>query len=326
MYNLMQKRLIITLCVLLLVPALCCAKNYLVLLDDGGDDIRLFESYRVTDSLDKRLKADFNARIDMAAITVNQRPNPINRFLTNGYELIIGLGPTVSETIYNSAINNDRYRYAMVDTARGNLPANAMGFSFAYAEAGYAAGYAAALVSQTGVIGFIGGRRISQISDFAKGFGDGARAANPDIKLRSVYLDNFFDAYAARGKATEMYRNGADVVCHAAGPGGQGVLEAARNYGLWVIAAEPVRNNLPNNVCMAVVINYNAAVYQACRAAEETGFKGGSVQKLNFGNGGLVLNYGAGLNANTVSKLNQAVKNISAGKIIVLNAHGRRVN
>ena len=324
----MPKRIITILCLfVLLAPAWCCAKSYLVLLaDDERGGLRLFSGRQIPANAANRLKSEFRARIDWDTVPVEQRPNPVSRYITQGYELIIGLGPNVSETVYTSAINNQRYRYALVDTGRGNLPENSTGIAFAYAEAGYVAGYTAALSSQTGTIGLVAGERISQISDFARGFNDGAKAAKSNVKIRNVYLGDFFDAYAARNKATEMFRNGADVVCHAAGPGGQGVIEAAQNYNLWAIALEPAQTSLPANVLAAVVLDYDRAVYEVCARAEENRFTGGRALGYNFNNRGLAFNAGPKLTGATGNQIKRLINDITHGKVTVRNAGGKPVN
>ena len=61
---------------------------------------------------------------------------------------------------------------------------NVESITFAEHEAGYLAGYAAALQSKTGKVGFIGGAKIPAVVKFGVGFVQGAKAANKDIKNR----------------------------------------------------------------------------------------------------------------------------------------------
>ena len=95
-------------------------------------------------------------------------------------------------------------------------------------------GAAAALKSDTGTIGFIGGVETPLILKFQAGFEAGALAANPDIEiLPAVYLTQvpdftgFNDPVKGNEAARGLYGQGADVIFHAAGGSGLGLFQAA---------------------------------------------------------------------------------------------------
>lgn len=302
------------------------AKKYMIVLDDGDHSIRVTSQYNGPVDAIAQMRRSFGARTDMAAVTVDQRPNPVKPYLNKGYDLIIGVGIRTASPVYNSAVNNKYQQFALVDTTRGNLVKNATGFAFAYAEAGYVAGFMAAKMSQSGSIGFIGGERLSQTLDFSRGFRDGARAANPDIKIRTTYLNDFFDAYAARSRADEIYRSGADVVCHLAGPGGQGVIEAAQNNNKWCISADFSRQNLSKNVLASVIIDYDRAVLEACRMVENGQFAGGYSQLLNIANEGIDIRFGSAVPAAIKQDVQKLSHDIADGKVLVRNNENRVIN
>jgi basic membrane protein A and related proteins len=122
--------------------------------------------------------------------------------------------------------------------------------TFAEEEGSFLAGAAAALKSRTGEIGFIGGTDFPLIWRFHAGYEAGARAVDPDIRVRATYLTrppdfSGFDSYAlARGAAGRLYSDGADIIYHAAGRSGFGVFEAARAISerrgrhLWAIGVD----------------------------------------------------------------------------------------
>src|SRR5690606_23439311 len=102
--------------------------------------------------------------------------------------------------------------------------------------ASYLAGAAAALTSETGVIGYVGGVDYEGIWGFQAGYEAGARAIDPSITILSEYLSGidtfagFDDSAAAEATATRMYEDGADVVMHAAGNSGLGLFDAAAGF------------------------------------------------------------------------------------------------
>ena len=94
-------------------------------------------------------------------------------------------------------------------------------------EGSYLAGAAAALTSRTGVIGFVGGVQ-PIVEEFLDGYTAGARAVDPDVEILAVWTDTFVEAALGWAAAQQMIDAGADVLYHAAGFTGVGVLEAVK--------------------------------------------------------------------------------------------------
>ena len=93
---------------------------------------------------------------------------------------------------------------------------------------------AAATTTQTGIVGFIGAEPSAEQEELRAGFEAGATSIDPDIEVVAAYLDQLgfpdapFDAPdAAIGVAGLLYGGGADVIFHAAGRSGVGILQAA---------------------------------------------------------------------------------------------------
>ena len=79
-------------------------------------------------------------------------------------------------------------------------------------EAGYLAGYIAALQSKTGKVGYIGGTKIPPVERFGIGFVQGAKAAKSDIKVMYNYSGTFSDTNKGKTLAATMFDSGADVI------------------------------------------------------------------------------------------------------------------
>ena len=99
-------------------------------------------------------------------------------------------------------------------------------------EAGYLAGYIAALQSKTGKVGYIGGTKIPPVERFGIGFVQGAKAAKSDIKVMYNYSGTFSDTNKGKTLAATMYDSGADVIFVAAGNTGNGVIAEAKERGI----------------------------------------------------------------------------------------------
>lgn len=93
-------------------------------------------------------------------------------------------------------------------------------------EQGFLAGVVAALESETGKVGVVGGMQIPSITLFVEGFKDGAAYINPDIEVLATYTGDFEDVAKVKETALAMIKEGADVVTHDADQAGLGVFEA----------------------------------------------------------------------------------------------------
>ncbi|MEM1333507.1 MAG: BMP family ABC transporter substrate-binding protein [Actinomycetota bacterium] len=156
-------------------------------------------------------------------------------------ELVIGVGFAFVDDVIAASADNPDVNFAVIDDAmldfdNGGVPFadNIAGLTFAEEQGSFLVGAAAALQSETGVLGFIGGvSGFGLIEKFEAGFEAGALAVNPEIQIQSQYITEFpdFDGFFAPDRAKEialsMYDGGADVVYHAAGGSGAGLFEAA---------------------------------------------------------------------------------------------------
>ncbi len=116
--------------------------------------------------------------------------------------------------------------------------------TFAENEGSFLVGAAAALKSKAGHIGFVGGVNTPLIKKFEAGYIAGAKAVNPNIKIRLKYLtqppdfSGFGDPAKGKTAAEGMFQGGADVVYHAAGGSGGGVFTAAKAAGKMAIGVD----------------------------------------------------------------------------------------
>ena len=113
-------------------------------------------------------------------------------------------------------------------------------------EGAYLAGYLAASLDRSGLLGvpagsglgIVGGMQFPVIDDFIVGFRAGAAAAAPGVPVLSQYANSFSDPAAGKEIAKAQFGRGVGLIFHAAGATGQGVNEAAREAGRYVIGVD----------------------------------------------------------------------------------------
>ena len=158
-------------------------------------------------------------------------------------DIVLAVGFLFAGDAAEAAAANPDVNFAVIDDAMMNfetgepVAANAAGLTFAEEQGSFLVGAAAALKSETGKVGFIGGVCcFGLIEKFEAGFRQGALAVNPDIEVVAQYItdapdfDGFNQPDQAKVIATTMYEDGADVIYHAAGGAGNGMFAAAKEY------------------------------------------------------------------------------------------------
>jgi basic membrane protein A len=174
---------------------------------------------------------------------VDQWPDDVRAIAASGVDLVFVTGGAWDAENINREFPNTKFVWpAPIDDG---APNSAYAF-FAEQEGAYLAGVAAALTSQSGKIGFIGGYDDGFIWTWHAGYEAGARSIQPTIEILSAYLSyesGFHDAPAAEEEASRMFGAGADVVFHAAGDSGVGVIAAATalstaEHQLWAIGVD----------------------------------------------------------------------------------------
>ncbi|WP_241176036.1 BMP family protein [Modestobacter sp. KNN46-3] len=168
----------------------------------------------------------------------SDRAELLTQLAEQGYDPVIGVGFAYGEIIGDIAAEYPETTFAVVDSSVAEMGAdNLTGLLFAEEEGSFLAGAAAALKSETGHIGFVGGVENPLIQKFEAGYVAGAQAVKPDIIIDTQYISpaGDFSGFGdpARGQivAQGMFDAGADIVYHAAGGSGQGVFEAAAASG-----------------------------------------------------------------------------------------------
>ena len=154
-------------------------------------------------------------------------------FAERGYDLIIGVGFAQAPIMESVAKDYPNIHFAIIDGV-SNLP-NVASLVFKEHEGSYLVGMLAAQTSKSGTIGFLGGMDIGLIHRFEKGYEEGAKSVNPNIKVIENYVGVTDGAWNNPGKGKELslaqIGKGADVIFTAAGNSGLGAFDAVEQAG-----------------------------------------------------------------------------------------------
>ncbi|MGL4567646.1 MAG: BMP family lipoprotein [Fusobacteriaceae bacterium] len=201
----------------------------------------------------------------------------INEFVDNKFDLIIATSYTAQEAMEEIAKKNPETKFAIIDTeASGD---NIASLVFNEEEGSFLVGAVAAMMSQNEKIGFIGGLDIPLINNFRKGYEAGAKYINPNMKFYASYIGGdspFSDPLKGKEQSISMINQGVDVIYHAAGNTGNGVMEALKINNAYGIGVDSDQDFMvPGKVLTSMMKNVDNAVYDIISETAKGSFKGG---------------------------------------------------
>jgi basic membrane protein A len=259
----------------------------------------------------------------------------LQQFIDAGATHVIGVGFAYAKAIGKVSKANPEVHFAIIDDASpDSAGSNVAQLTFAEEQGSFLMGAAAALTSETGHIGFIGGVTTPLIKKFEAGYIAGAKHINPDIEIDIKYLTEppdftgFNDAAKGKEAALGMYNNGADVVYHAAGGSGLGLFQAAKETSestgtqVWAIGVDSDQYESVGDpsvqpyILTSMIKQVNVAVYDTIES-----FVGGNFEAVHttfdLESGGITYSTSGGFIDDIKSQLDDLKQQIIDGDITV---------
>lgn len=202
----------------------------------------------------------------------------IETFLDEEFDLIIGVGYMLASAIREAAIDNPDRKFAIIDdSTNADLP-NVACLMFRQEQAAYLVGYIAGLTTVSDNVGFVLGMSTGLMNRFGYGFAAGVTDANPTARIQMANANAFTDPSQGRSIATSMITNGADVLFHAAGGTGLGMIEACKEANIMAIGVDSDQSKLaPANIITSALKRVDTASYEVAKSVVENRYQGGII-------------------------------------------------
>lgn len=262
----------------------------------------------------------------------------LNTLSRQKFDLIFGIGFLMQDSVNEIAQQQKDAHFGIVD-AVVEQP-NVASIMFKEQEAAFLAGVVAALSTQSGKVGFIGGMEIPVIERFEAGFLAGVQSVKPEVKVDSQYAGAFDKAELGATIASKMYSSGVDVIFHAAGGTGNGLFKEARDLKkknpekqIWAIGVDSdqtaegkveIDGKEHNVIITSALKRVDNAVLDLSTKAKEGNFPGGEITTYGLAEDGVGL---APINTELANKadIEAAVKEwqdkIKSGDVVVPSTH-----
>lgn len=196
-------------------------------------------------------------------------PN-IETFVDEDYDLIICVGYQLADALRTEAEANPDQKFAIIDDATNADLDNVTCLMFEQAQASYLVGYVAGLMTESNTIGIVIGMSTDTMNQFGYGYLAGAIDANSDVTVLQTNANSFGDTAGGKTAATAMITKGADVIFHAAGATGLGVIEGCKEADIWAIGVDSDQSSLaPDNIITSAMKRVDNACYDISKEVLE---------------------------------------------------------
>lgn len=200
-------------------------------------------------------------------------------------DLVIVIGFIHQSALVEVSADYPHINFAIVDDVVDNP--NVTSLVFEEHEGSFLVGVLAGLMSETNKVGFVGGMEVPLIRKFESGFAQGAKYANPDVEVLVSYAGSFGDPGRGRELAVSQNERGADIVYHAAGGTGSGVIDAAVANGFYAIGVDSDQDYMaPGTVLTSMVKRVDKAVFEVIKSVVDGTLEGG-VRSFGIQDGGV---------------------------------------
>ncbi|MFL5929584.1 MAG: BMP family protein [Gaiellaceae bacterium] len=261
--------------------------------DVGGLHDRGFNQLSYAGLKRAQAKLHVQGRVLLSKSNSDYIPN-LSALARQGYDLVIAVGFLMTDAVDTVATQFPNTKFAIIDVDQKSLkhkPKNVEGLIFREQEGGYLIGYLAGLVAkhQGGkqIVGVVGGISIPPVNRFAGGYKAGAKAADPGVKVLVDYSQDFVVQAKCKERALNQIAAGAQVIFADAGACGLGVLDAAKEKGIWALGGDADQSYLGPQVLSSELKKVDVSVYSTIDTLVHNRFKGNGDAVFTTANGGI---------------------------------------
>ena len=244
-------------------------------------------------------------------------PN-IESFLDEDYDLIVCVGYMMADAVRDAAELYPDQKFAIIDDASNADLDNVTCMMFEQEQASYLVGLAAGYTTESNIVGFVTGAANETMNSFGYGYCAGVLDANPDATILQYNANNFGDASGGKTAVNTMVTKGADVVFHAAGGTGIGVIDGCKENKIWAIGVDSDQSPLaPETILTSALKRVDNACYDATKKTILGTLEGG-VETYDLAAGGVdIAPTTDNLSKDVLEKIEKTKKDIIAGDLVV---------
>lgn len=275
----------------------------------------------------ERVAADFDLQIQYyESATESDYAQNIRNAIDDGSRLTVCTGFSMIDVLTQTAKENPDLQFAILDAVPVEPVSNITSVLFAQDQVSYLAGVAAAASTKSGIIGFVvgnAGPTNETMNSFGYGYIAGALDTNPQIRVLQFNANSFADLPGGKSAALRMAQQGADVIFHAAGGTGAGVIEGCMEAGIWAIGVDSDQSALsPDYVLTSAMKRLDNACYNLVLNFLKTGTLPGGAITYDLATSGVdIAPTTEKLSSEAFARIEAARAKIISGEITIPKTH-----
>ncbi|MEA4970343.1 MAG: BMP family ABC transporter substrate-binding protein [Candidatus Pelethousia sp.] len=174
------------------------------------------------------------------ALAVDQYEPKVRACCEQGYDIIITTYSDMADATIAVAKDYPDIKFGILQGEIENIAdyANISDFHLNRTETAFVQGCAAALMTKTGKVGFVGGADSGGINEILAGYQQGIAYINNGTVDVVTYCNSFTDPTIGKEYALQLIVDGCDVIFGAAGGSGTGCAQAAEEQGVMYAACD----------------------------------------------------------------------------------------
>lgn len=202
--------------------------------------------------------------------------------MAQSVDLSIAVGFLMEQAMKTGSEQYPDQKFGIIDTV---VPTpNVMSVTFKEHEGSFLVGVIAGLSTKSNVVGFVGGMDFPTIQKFEVGYVAGVKSVNPDAKVLINYTGAFDNPDKGKEIALAQNKQKADVIYHASGACGIGVIQAADEQDFWAIGVDQDQAAVSKNnkVLCSMIKRVDVGTYTIVKSYVDDKFQGGQLLELGL--------------------------------------------
>ena len=256
--------------------------------DTGGVDDKGFNQFSIAGLDQAKDELGVKTRVYVSKTADDYQPN-LTAASDDGNDLVIAVGFLLTPSTITVAKQYPDIKYAGVDHFYGKkgsgdgcdkagtcaLP-NTLGLQYPSQESGYLAGVVAALMTKSGTVSSVGGKKIPPVDTWIAGYQAAIKATKPSVKALNAYSQDFEDLAKCKEIAIDQINHGSDVVFQVAGKCGLGAIDGACEKNKLAIGVDVDQSAVGDCVIVSALNPLQSSVFDIIKAFKDGKFKGGT--------------------------------------------------
>lgn len=202
--------------------------------------------------------------------------------MAQSVDLSIAVGYLMEQAMISGSEQYPDMKFGIIDMVVSKP--NVMSVTFKEHEGSFLVGVIAGLTTKSNVVGFVGGMEGMLIGKFEVGFRAGVASVNPKAKVLVNYTGAFDNPDKGKEIAISQFKQKADVIYHASGACGIGVILAADENDFWAIGVDQDQSAISENnkVLCSMIKRVDVGTYTIVKSYADNDFGGGKAIELGL--------------------------------------------